>query len=160
MDGELRVQFFTAMMRFKKMEAAFSSECEIQMNELAILQSIAGSCGCGECCGINLNVPEIQKQLHISKPAVSYILNTLEKKRYITREIDPKDRRKISINATPEGKAAADQLTQKCDAMWSLLLERFGEDDMRQLVALLTRLTGLCGEIHGQRKTETEAGKW
>lgn len=144
---QLREQFFSAIMRLKKMEAAFSSECEMQMTELAVLQGIVCGCGDGTCCGANLNTPEIQKKLHITKPAISYILNTLEKKQYITREIDPKDRRKIAITATPAGIAAAQQCAGKCDEMWATLLARFGEEDMRQLVKLLARLMNLRGDM-------------
>lgn len=144
MDGELIGSFFTAMMRLKKLEQAFSTECEIQMNEFAILRSIAGNCDCDDRCGINLNVPEIQKKLQISKPAVSYILNTLEKKRYITREIDPRDRRKIAINATAEGKAAAQQCAKKHDEMWTRIMEDFGQEDMGCLTRLVTRLADIC----------------
>ncbi|MFR3030784.1 MAG: MarR family winged helix-turn-helix transcriptional regulator [Blautia sp.] len=77
------------------------------------------------------------------KPAVSYILNTLEKKNYITREIDPKDRRKISISATPEGVAAAELSMKKYDEIWTELLTRFGEENMRKLTELLTDLNEL-----------------
>jgi DNA-binding MarR family transcriptional regulator len=135
------------------MEAAFSTECEIQMNELAILQSIARCC-CEDSCGMNLNVPEIQQRLHISKPAVSYILNTLEKKKYITREIDPRDRRKISINVTVEGKLAAEQSDRKCEGMWMTLLTHFGESDMCALIHLLTRLTSLSECMPGESESE------
>lgn len=140
---KLREQFFAAMMRYKKTETTFSTRCEIPMNELAILNVITGKCSCSDCDSINLDVPDIQEKLQISKPAVSYILNTLEKKAYITREIDAKDRRKISIRATKEGIAAADQCSQRFDEMWTTLLLQFGEADMRHLVELLTGLTNL-----------------
>lgn len=92
---------------------------------------------------MNLDVPKIQKKLNISKPAISYILNTLEKKKYITREIDAKDRRKVSISATPEGKAAAEQSQKKFDELWDEILTRFGEDNMRQLLRLMGDLDEL-----------------
>ena len=96
---------------------------------------------------MNLDVPGMQKKLHISKPAISYILNTLEKKNYITREIDPKDRRKVSISATPEGKAAARQSQEKYDAVWEELLDRFGEENMRQLIRLIQDLEQLYTDM-------------
>ena len=96
MSDELREQFFTSILHFRKLESALSSECEMQMNEMVILHNIAGTC-CSECPCMNLDVPKMQKKLHISKPAISYILNALEKKNYITREIDPKDRRKVWV---------------------------------------------------------------
>ena len=92
---------------------------------------------------MNLDVPKMQKKLNISKPAISYILNTLEKKKYITREIDPKDRRKVSISATPEGKAAAEKSKKKYDEIWDEILTRFGEDNMRQLLQLMHDLDDL-----------------
>lgn len=147
MNEPLREQFFTAIMRFKKIESAFSTECEIQMNELAILQNIAGKCTCSDHSAVNLDVPGIQEKLRISKPAVSYILNTLEKKSYITREIDPKDRRKISISTTADGLAAAEDCSRKCKEMWESLLTQFGEENMELLLELLTKLTELCEQL-------------
>ena len=142
MSSDLREQFFTSIVHFRKLEATLSSECEMQMNEMAILHSIAGTC-CRECPCMNLDVPKIQQKLHISKPAISYILNTLEKKNYITREIDPKDRRKVSISATPEGRAAAEQSMKKYDEIWDEILERFGEDNMKNLIELIQSRDGL-----------------
>ena len=100
----------------------FSLECEMQINEMAILHDISGGCSCSEESCTNLNVPKMQERLRISKPAVSYILNTLEKKNYITRTIDPKDRRKISISTTAEGQAAAQYSMEKCEEAWEKLL--------------------------------------
>ena len=92
---------------------------------------------------MNLDDPKMQKMLHISKPAISYILNTLEKKNYITREIDPKDRRKVSISATPEGKAAAEESMKRYDELWSEILSQFGEDNMKELIRLIHGLDEL-----------------
>ena len=139
MSDELREQFFTSILHFRKLESALSSECEMQMNEMAILHSIAGTC-CRECPCMNLDVPKMQKKLHISRPAISYILNTLEKKNYITREIDPKDRRKVSISATPEGKTAAEESMKRYDELWSEILMQFGEENMKELIRLIQEL--------------------
>ena len=150
MSSELREEFFTSIVHFRKLESALSSECEMQMNEMVILQSIAGTC----CRAIRisiLDVPKIQKKLNISKPAISYILNTLEKKKYITREIDPKDRRKVSISATPEGKAAAEQSKRKYDEIWGEILTRFGEDNMRRLLQLMHDLDDLYTAMDQER---------
>lgn len=149
MNYELRSQFFTAMASYKKIELAFSSQCNIPLNELAILQRITGGCEHDECNSMNLNAAEIQQKLHITKAAVSYILNALEKKGYITREIDSDDRRKISMKATAEGKLAVEQFSTKLDDLWNLLLASFGEEQMEQLVESLTHLTTLCEEILG-----------
>lgn len=139
MDAELREQFFSVINSFRRLESALAAECEMQINEMVVLDSIAGTC-CRECPCMNLNVPKIQKKLCISKPAVSYILNSLEKKNYITREIDSKDRRKVSISVTVEGKAAAEQSMGKYEELWSGILGRFGKENMDSLVRLLREL--------------------
>ncbi len=152
MDSKLREEFFSTMMSFKKLESAFSTECEMQINEMMILHKISGNC-C-DCPCTNLDVPEVQEKLHISKPAVSYILNTLEKKNYIVREIDAKDRRKISISPTPEGKAAAEHSMRKYDEIWDELLHRFGENNMQRLIELLTDLNELYSTLGKSSRRE------
>lgn len=152
MGNSLREEFFQSMMCFKKLESAFSLECEMQMNEMAILQDILGGCVCSEKSCTNLDVPKMQEQLKISKPAVSYILNTLEKKHYIVREIDANDRRKISISTTPEGQAAARRSMEKCEEIWSELLDRFGEDNMRTLIDLMSSLNELSCRLGPEKK--------
>lgn len=154
MDDKLREQFLAATIRLKKMESMLLPDCEMQLNELVILMTITEGCACGKSCGTNLNVPEIQKKLHISKPAVSYILNTLEKKNYITREIDPDDRRKIAINATPQGQAAAEASSLQYDKMWRELLSGFGEENMNRLIHLLTLLSEYCETFRDEGKTK------
>ena len=57
--------------------------------------------------------------------------------------IDPKDRRKVSISATPEGRAAAEQSMKKYDEIWDEILERFGEDNMKNLIELIQSLDEL-----------------
>ena len=101
----------------------------------------------------SVDVPKMQKKLNISKPAISYILNTLEKKKYITREIDAKDRRKVSISATPEGKAAAEQSKKKFDELWDEILTRFGEDNMRELLRLMRDLDELYATLLQRKVT-------
>lgn len=145
MDRELWGEFFSGIMCYKKLEAAFSSACQAQMNELLILQRIAE--GCGEHGGVNLDMPNIQETLQISRPAISYLLNSLEKKRYIIREIDARDRRKISISPTAAGRLAAEQSARRQGDLWAALLARFGEAEMRQLTALLTRLSAICEDL-------------
>lgn len=150
MGKDLKDEFFSVMMRVKKMGAVMSSECDMQMNELAILKSAAIECG--DCYSMNLNVPQLQEQLHITKPAISYILNSLEKKSYIIRTIDSRDRRKISISVTPKGKEVAEQSIQQYDNIWLQLVEKFGEENMSTLIRLLNQLTGICEAFPDETK--------
>ena len=59
---------------------------------------------------------------------------------------------KYNISATPEGRAAAEQSMKKYDEIWSEILDRFGEDNMRQLIDLLTDLDDLYSVLSSDRK--------
>ncbi|MCL1855471.1 MAG: MarR family transcriptional regulator, partial [Clostridia bacterium] len=50
---------------------------------------------------------EISQEMGVSSARVAAALNSLEKKAWITRRIDEKDRRKILVGITPEGKEVA-----------------------------------------------------
>ncbi|MCD7819309.1 MAG: MarR family transcriptional regulator [Lachnospiraceae bacterium] len=149
MDNNLREQFIALMTQCRKINASFSSGCEMQMNEMAILHIISGKCSCCPCedSGVNLDVQSIQERLQISRPAVSYILNTLEKKSYIVREIDPKDRRRIVIHITPAGNCAAELSMRQHDDAWDRLITEFGQEDMMELISLMNRLFTIMGQF-------------
>lgn len=138
MDNSMQRQFFATMMRFKKMSASFPVKCEIQINELMIMESISKGCACSNQ---HFCVSKIQENLHITKPAVSQILNSLEKKGYIAREINPHDRRKISVKTTKTGDEILAQSLQLYDDMLCELFHRFGEDNIADLMAQLEELT-------------------
>ncbi len=138
-DNDLREKFIALMTRCGKGNVPFSNDCGLQTNEMQLLYMISENCTCDSEEGINLNMQRIQERLQISRPAISYTLNTLEKKEYIVREIDPKDRRRISIHITAEGETASEQSMQQHMDMWNRLVEEFGEDNMNQLIQLLTR---------------------
>lgn len=148
MKDHLKEQFISAMLRFKKVDMTFPVECEIQIVEMMIMQSIA------DCClynNNNIDVIKLQKRLHISKPAVSQTLNTLERKGYIIREIDPNDRRKIAVATTPKGLASFTQSKTCFDGTLRQVVERFGEDNMVELIKQLNRLSEIYADLKTSR---------
>ncbi len=150
MSDDLREQFISLMMRCGKMNTMLASQCSLQMTELELMHIISGY---GPCCfqeGVNLNVQSIMERLQISKPAISYTLNTLEKKEYIVREIDAKDRRRISVHITQEGMSATEESMQQHTDMWDRIVESFGKEDMIQLTRLLTRFFTVMDSIGEQ----------
>ncbi len=139
MGDELREQFVTLMTRCGKMNIMLSSQCELQRNELEILHVILGEDARCRADGINLNMQSLQERLQISKPAISYTLNTLEKKEYIVREIDPNDRRRISVHITQEGVSASELSMRQHTDTWDRIMDGFGAENMLRLTSLLTR---------------------
>ncbi len=139
MSKEIRERFAVLMSKCSKFGSLHSPLCDLPVTEMGILHLISENGG-GDCReGNHLDIQRIQDRLQISRPAISYNLNMLEKKEYIVREIDPKDRRRISIRITQKGAHAQQLSMQQNEDLWNCLMEEFGESEMNQLTELLTR---------------------
>ncbi len=152
MNDNLREQFILLMTKCSKYNAASPSFCGLPVNELGILHIISESNDGDGQNGISLDMQRIQERLQISKPAISYNLNMLEKKEYIVREIDPKDRRRISVHVTQKGTDAWEDSIHQHEDMWNQLVEEFGESDMQALTQLLTRFFEVVDQMNADGK--------
>ncbi len=86
---------------------------------------------------------EISHAMNVSTARIASALNSLEDKGYILRQIDKSDRRKILVEITREGKAAAELYRKTVLETAARMLELLGEDDAKEYV----RLTGRLAEI-------------
>ncbi|HBL83971.1 MAG: hypothetical protein A2Y17_00100 [Clostridiales bacterium GWF2_38_85] len=144
MEQDIKKQFIYALLRFKKVGMTYSNGNDIRMSEVFVMKNIEKN---SNCSNANINVSDIQNDLHITKPAVSQMLSNLEKKGYISREIDTKDRRKISVIITPEGQKILKQSCDNTDRMLGKLVERFGVDNTKQLTELFTKLVDIFEDL-------------
>ncbi len=102
---------------------------------------------------------EISSEMDISTARIAAALNNLEKKGLITRQIDVSDRRKILVDLTPAGKALADKHKQMALKATTRMLELLGEQDAKEIVRIMGRLTELIPrfmEIEREFEIETE----
>jgi DNA-binding MarR family transcriptional regulator len=88
----------------------------------------------------------MHETLCVSKAAVSQILGSLEKRGYIRRSIDCDNRRKIIITLTKKGKSAVDKGQRHMDDLMAHIIERLGEEDVRNFVRLLDRFAEVVDE--------------
>jgi DNA-binding MarR family transcriptional regulator len=144
MGGSLKERFISASFRFKKIDACFPTESSIPIGEWVVMDKISQGC---LCSGSNLNVSEIQSCIPLSKPAVSQILNSLERKGYIIREIDLRDRRKISVVSTEEGNEVLKRTMADYDCMLEKVVTQFGEEDILTLIEYLERFIGVYEQL-------------
>ena len=137
-------QFMAAMLRMKKAAACFTPTDNLQFSEIVIMYKASTGCGLE---GGGFSASEIQRVIHITKPAVSQSLNNLEKKGFIVRSIDRTDRRKIIVTLTPEGEAELQDAMQCQNAAMEKVYTQFGEENIRQLVLLVNRLMDILEEL-------------
>ena len=87
-----------------------------------------------------VRVSDIAAKACFPMPAVSRGLGDLERRGFITRSIDPSDRRNTLVRMTAEGKKAADEAYARMDEFMDDVFSVFTEDEMEQFVDLQERL--------------------
>jgi len=83
---------------------------------------------------------EIAQTLHLPPPNVSHLLGDLEEKGWIERRPDPKDRRRLLLELTAEGRRQL-EAARRCLAEASArLLEKLAPEERKTLLSLLAKL--------------------
>lgn len=143
MDSELKKDLVSAVIRIKRVDMQSVNPSCMQQTELLIISRAANGCA---SCDKGYTVSEIHKDLHLSKPAVSQTLNSLEKKGYISRAIDPDDRRKITVMVTDTGEAKLKEAQNQYDQVMDRVISQYGEENTRQLISLIYQLVDILEE--------------
>ena len=150
MDSDLKEQLARSMFRFKKIGIHFPPELGVHTGEFFLLRRIAkNSCS---------SVADIQSKLFITKPAVSQMFNSLEKKGYIKREIDSNDRRKFVVTLTPKGHEILQDMQEYFKKMLTEMISRFGEDNTRQFIELFNRFANISDQLNSEGLKENSKG--
>ena len=96
---------------------------DIPKNGLYVIGGLAMGAG-----GVPLG--QLVRELGVSKQAAGQLVDTLVLRGYIERKTDPEDRRKLTVNLTERGRAAAatqEAVRKKIDAK---LVARVGKSDL------------------------------
>ncbi|NLG24946.1 MAG: MarR family transcriptional regulator [Clostridiales bacterium] len=145
MTVTLQEQLMGALHRFQRASAGLPSGIDMRMNELFALDQIARM---GDGGGGPVFVSDVRCRLvHLSRPAVSQLLGALEKRGYLVREPDRGDRRRVAVRLTDRGSAARDTAWAHMHGRLGRVIDRFGEDNARQLIALLAALSDAADQV-------------
>jgi DNA-binding MarR family transcriptional regulator len=94
------------------------------------------------------------RELGVSKQAASQLIDTLVVRGYLRREADPDDRRRVTIDATERGRAAAAAVRAGVQQIEAQLAAAISP---AQLAGMRAGLTALC-TIREQLEDEARAG--
>jgi len=87
-----------------------------------------------------LNPSELSGHLAVTRNTVSTLLGGLEQQGYVTRELDPEDKRRFVIRLTPAGRDAAERCSAPLFRHLHTLLSSMDHEQRVLLVGLLTQL--------------------
>jgi DNA-binding MarR family transcriptional regulator len=87
-----------------------------------------------------LNPSELSDHLAVTRNTVSTLLGALEHQGYVTRELDPEDKRRFVIRLAPAGRDAAERCAVPLFRHLHILLSPMDHEQRVLLVGLLTQL--------------------
>ena len=90
---------------------------------------------------------ELCEEMRLLKSQINHILTTLEKKGLLERIRSEADKRVIHVYLTEKGRQCYQQEHQRVMELMEQVCLQLGEDDARQLSALITRATGLVTNL-------------
>jgi Transcriptional regulators len=90
---------------------------------------------------------DIESAMNVSSARIATVLNGLENKKWITRRIDPQDRRRTILKLTPMGEEQAAKSSQQLLILLAEILEYLGESDAKDYVRIMGRLAERCNGV-------------
>lgn len=115
MKREEFIGFFREMQpKFSRYYSAILSDVDLTLPQFTLLGELVQSG--------TVSMSEIGSKLHISKPAVTSLVDRLEKNKFLVRLAHPKDRRINLLEIQPKGKKAVQEIQAQA---LQLLLESY-----------------------------------
>jgi MarR family transcriptional regulator, transcriptional regulator for hemolysin len=91
--------------------------------------------------GQEMGQEELVEQLDISKPAVSRALDSLEKKGYLTRKLDPDDKRARRVQLTDKAREIGPAVEQIYNRVYQQAIQGVSQEEFDYFVALFERMS-------------------
>jgi DNA-binding MarR family transcriptional regulator len=88
-----------------------------------------------------LSVGEIAARMSLTSSRLTRIIDGLVRKRYVTRHIDPLDRRIINVRLTKQGEAVGRKVSAECINVYELALGYLPEESHLNIIGGLTNLS-------------------
>lgn len=147
-----------AMANFRKLPMHMSAMYNLSAGEFFTLKRVY----CQDQCGNEeeeAGVSGLTRGGHMSMPAISQALGSLERRGYVTRSMSEQDRRKITVTITPQGAAFYGQIEAKMHAVMAAATEAFGKEALEHLVSETCRLVATFEDVQRNMQQEEEGEK-
>ncbi len=92
-----------------------------------------------------ISVHQIRDRMITRVPAITRLLDKMEAKGLLFREREVLDRRQVNCSLSDYGRQTLAELDAQVDAADVAAMAGLTESEMKQLIALLTKVRGVCG---------------
>lgn len=151
MQQNMQIQLIQSIFKFKKLMTTgigmdiTKDNKSVNMTELILMNGVVNNAIDSEN---NINLSDIREYLSISKGAVSQMLNSLEKKGLINRDIDKNNRRNLIVTLTPEGRQILERQYNEFSDRLEEIINRLGEDNVKQMHKIVNRMIEIIDELN------------
>lgn len=123
-----------------RQSAKIFTEYKLSMGQFAVLEALYHK---GDA-----TIGEIQERILSSSGTMPLIINNLEKRGYLIRETDRKDKRRCILHITPRGEELIGEVYPRNEARIIETMSLWTEEEKEQLVTLLKKFGD---EINGEK---------
>ena len=95
----------------------------------------------------SVKAADLSDLLELSRPAITRILNSLENRGFIVRNVNKKDRRSFAIELTETGIEAIEKANRRILGFAGKLAELLGDSETDKLIELIDRLSNILKEM-------------
>lgn len=110
---------------------AFTHLTEFLQGELYILHYISQN------LDQSINPSSISEKLHMTRPRVTAILNTLKQKGYVETEQNEEDRRRLAVRITERGLNFINEKQINAKMYFQLFIDSVGEENTHELIRII-----------------------
>lgn len=157
MNENLENQLVRSIFQFKRLATTgfgmdlVNKNNQLNMTELMLMNELADNI---TNSGNNVGLADVTEYLSVSKPAVSQILNSLEKKGFIIREIDKNNRRNLIVTLTDDGRMVLEnEITDFSDNL-KHIISHLGEDDVRSMITIVNRMIKITNQLNHEKSQD------
>ncbi|WP_372757972.1 MarR family winged helix-turn-helix transcriptional regulator [Lactococcus lactis] len=153
MKKSLEDELVQSIFRFKKLASKgfgmdlINNNNQLNITELMLINEISDNTLNSE---ENVGISDVKEFLSVSKPAVSQMLSSLEKRGFLVRDVDKNNRRNVIVTLTDTGREVLSVELENFNIKLKKIISHLGEDDVKQMIEIVNRMILITNELNSE----------
>ena len=152
---ELTQKLYETFLLFRKLHMSLLLPENLSKNEYFTLRCIAYM-HCVDGGSQHVSISLLAKMMHVTTPAVSRTVSTLEERGILLRENDKNDRRNTFVDLTPQGKKLLENAHTEMTDFFNQMVHNMKQEDIKCLIQYLTDLYKNANAVLEQKQKEKQ----
>ena len=147
MEQAEKEKLLEAIHSLKKTQAWFSALGGVSRGEYFTLHMIHHLTESADESESGTKITDLSRAVQMSRPAVSQMLNSLEKKGLVERVMAKSDRRVVYVKLTKTGEEQLEKTHHQFHSWFDQIIEELGAEDTAELVRLINKLHAIMERL-------------